>query len=158
MTKYEAFAVAARLAQAQLATLREILGVDLTPEVAEERPAPEPQPSRSAMEILTRIKERTVTNHKPKADHTLKCWPEFFEAIRDGRKRHDLRRHDRVYEVGQIIELREYDPHAYYYTGRSQRARITYMTSMDSPCAYSEIGLQSGFCILSLTTDVEDDA
>jgi hypothetical protein len=88
--------------------------------------------------------------------HYLKCWPEFFGEIFAGRKRHDLRRNDREFQVGDMIVLREFDPKDGY-TGLALEAQITYITSVKSPCAYSEIGLLPGFCILSLTTDCEDD-
>jgi hypothetical protein len=82
--------------------------------------------------------------------HELKSWPTFFEAIRRTIKRHELRRNDRDYRVGDILKLREYDPENDTYTGREQVATVTYITSVDSPCAFSEQGLQPGFCILSI--------
>ena len=94
---------------------------------------------------------------KDKTNHALKCWPEFFQEIMEGRKTHDLRRHDRKYKVGDIIALKEFDPWLDQFTGRIQFVRVTYMTSGDSPCAYSAIGLQPGFCILSITTKLGDE-
>jgi hypothetical protein len=83
--------------------------------------------------------------------HELKCWPEFFDAIADGRKRHDLRRStDRDFRVGDILQLREFDPSSDFYTGRSQAVRVTYVTSADLPCALSGEALSRDFCILSI--------
>jgi hypothetical protein len=44
-------------------------------------------------------------------EHTLKSWPQFFEAILGGSKTHDLRRaDDRDFRVGDSILLREFPP------------------------------------------------
>jgi hypothetical protein len=84
-------------------------------------------------------------------DHRLKCWPEFFEPIIDGAKKHDLRRaDDRDFGVGDKVLLEEYDPERRSYTGRTVIVQITYITSADLPCALSKDALHSDFCILSI--------
>lgn len=93
----------------------------------------------------------TMTAARPVTTHELKCWPQFFSAIADGRKRHDLRRsHDRDFAVGDQLRLREFDPDADLYTGRVQTVEITYITSHALPCALSADALHSDFCILSI--------
>lgn len=88
---------------------------------------------------------------RPAVTHELKCWPKFFDAICEGRKRHDLRRvGDRDYRVGDLMTLREFDPAADAYTGREQTVRITYITSALEPCALSDGALHEDFCILSI--------
>ena len=84
--------------------------------------------------------------------HELKCWPEFFEAIKTGRKTHDLRRaDDRVFTVGDVLLLREFDPTKMRYTGRQQEVEVTYITREDSPCPLSTEALHPAFCILSIS-------
>ena len=91
------------------------------------------------------VKEHSVS-------HDLKCWPEFFNAIASGHKKHDLRRaDDRVFNVGDLVRLREFDPATRHYTGREQTVRITYITWKDLPCALSEEALHPAFCILSIS-------
>lgn len=83
--------------------------------------------------------------------HELKCWPQFFEAIKDGRKRHDLRRnYDRNFHVGDTLLLCEFCPDQQIYTGRRQSVTITFITSSIQPCALSEMALNPDFCILSI--------
>jgi Domain of unknown function (DUF3850) len=83
--------------------------------------------------------------------HELKSWPNFFEAIVAGKKRHDLRRaDDRIFNVGDILVLREFDPKKDVYTERVVRAEVTYITSDEDPCALSRQALDSRFCILSI--------
>jgi hypothetical protein len=86
----------------------------------------------------------------PRAVHDLKCWPQFFEAIMAGRKRHDLRRTDRNFRVNDILRLREFDPDLQKYTGREQMVRVTYITSTGDACALSPEALHQDFCILSI--------
>jgi hypothetical protein len=84
--------------------------------------------------------------------HRLKSWPEFFEPIRCGIKKHDLRRaDDRVFKTGDKVLLEEYDPETKSYTGRNLLVRITYITSADMPCALSHDALHQDFCILSIS-------
>jgi len=68
--------------------------------------------------------------------HELKCWPDPFQAILDGRKRFEFRRDDRGYAVGDILDLHEWDPHTRYYRRvevdgisvyRAHRVLVTYI-------------------------------
>jgi hypothetical protein len=80
----------------------------------------------------------------------VKCWPEFFEAIKDGRKTHDLRRNDRDFKVGDRLLLAEFDPKINCFMDQELMAEITYITSADVPCALSAGALNAGYCILSI--------
>ncbi len=61
--------------------------------------------------------------------HDLKCWPEFFEAILQGKKNFEVRYNDRGYAVGDTLWLREYDMPTQTYTGREMHLRVTYMSA-----------------------------
>jgi len=83
--------------------------------------------------------------------HYLKCWPQFFDEIASGRKKHDLRRaDDRNFKVGDTLVLEEYDPEREAFTGRSLMVEVTYITSANLPCALSKDALHPSFCILSI--------
>jgi hypothetical protein len=89
--------------------------------------------------------------------HVLKSWPEFFKAVAEGRKRHDLRRsRDRDFQVGDRLRLCEFDPVAEVYTGREQTVVVTYITSAERPCSLSEDALHPDFCILSIAASRAD--
>ena len=49
--------------------------------------------------------------------HDLKCWPEYFKAVKSGIKPFEYRKDDRGYAVGDILHLREYDPATFQYSG-----------------------------------------
>lgn len=82
--------------------------------------------------------------------HVLKCWPEFYDAIAGGRKTFELRRDDRGFEVGDVLELRWWNPETEsYYDGDSSDtntlfARVSYVLR-DAP----NFGLAPGFAIMS---------
>lgn len=63
--------------------------------------------------------------------HQLKCWPAPFQALLDGIKTFEWRLNDRDYEVGDILNLREWDPEANdgqgRYTHREVKRLVTYI-------------------------------
>lgn len=75
--------------------------------------------------------------------HELKTWPEPFAAIVDGRKTFEYRKSDRAFEVGDLLELREYDPETEDYTGAWVLARITYIMPG------GQFGIPEGYCVMS---------
>lgn len=84
-------------------------------------------------------------------EYNVKSWESFFQAFKRGEKKHDMRDlKDRNYKVGDILNLQEYDPFTGMYTGDSMRMKITYITSRDTPCAFSSAALDRDYCILSL--------
>lgn len=84
--------------------------------------------------------------------HKLKSWTEFFEQIKTGAKKHDLRRSDdRSFSVGDTILLQEYDSINRCYTGNELEVKVTYITSDKNPCALSNEALNENFCILSIS-------
>lgn len=100
--------------------------------------------------------------------HELKTWPDPFEAIRDGRKRYEIREEfDRTFTVGDDLRLREFEPHEACagsgrvwdngdktdcgcekphgkYTGREILALITYKTEG------GDWGIRDGQCVLGI--------
>jgi hypothetical protein len=104
-----------------------------------------------APETDSRVERRGAAYAADVTIHHLKCWPEFFQAILEGRKTHDLRRtDDRTFRTHDLIQLREFDPRTERYSGREQSVEITYITSADVPCALSEQALDPAYCILSI--------
>ena len=75
-------------------------------------------------------------------EHELKILPEYFEAVLDGVKTFELRRDDRNFQVGEGIELKEFDGEKY--TGREVPVEIVY--KLDG----GNFGLEKGYCILGI--------
>jgi len=78
------------------------------------------------------------------ATHELKSWPSQFQAMWTGLKRAEFRRDDRGYQVGDQLELREWDPTRQEYTGFHLTARVTHL--LRGP----ELEVPAGFVVLSI--------
>lgn len=83
--------------------------------------------------------------------HTLKTWPVFFQAVEDGTKTFEVRAADRDFRVGDVLDLREYDPDNKVHTGRSTQRQVSYLLSPES-----EFGFD-GFVVLGMVTPVEPE-
>jgi len=59
--------------------------------------------------------------------HDLKCWPEYFQAVKSGIKPFELRKDDRGFAVGDVLHLREFDPDTALYTGDEIDKTVTYV-------------------------------
>lgn len=74
--------------------------------------------------------------------HELKCWPDYFAAIRRGEKPFDMRINDRDFAVGDTVIQQEFDPERGVYTGETETRLITYMLSEE------KFGVIHGFVVL----------
>lgn len=61
--------------------------------------------------------------------HDLKTWPEAFAQIQAGLKTFEVRKNDRKHKfrVGDILNLKEYDPRIKLYSGQEIEVRVTYV-------------------------------
>lgn len=66
-----------------------------------------------------------------RAIHKLKIGSVFFEAVKDGRKKFEIRKNDRDFKEGDVLILEEYDPINQQYLGGVIKVEITYMTDWD---------------------------
>lgn len=76
--------------------------------------------------------------------HTLKTWPKFFSAVRDGTKTFEARKNDRGFEVGDVLDLREWDPISGF-TGRNLTRYVSYMLKGPG------FGVEAGHVIMALS-------
>ncbi|MBI2483549.1 DUF3850 domain-containing protein [Candidatus Uhrbacteria bacterium] len=59
--------------------------------------------------------------------HEKKIWPEYFQAILEGRKKFELRLADWSCATGDVLVLREWDPVTKEYTGRTVEKEVAYV-------------------------------
>ncbi|MFW5436581.1 DUF3850 domain-containing protein [Paenibacillus apiarius] len=63
--------------------------------------------------------------------HSLKIWPEHFEAVTypnpRRRKTVEIRQDDRGYQVGDTLHLQEWDPKTEEYSGWSAKFLVTHI-------------------------------
>lgn len=77
-----------------------------------------------------------------KAKHELKIDQEYFEAVKDGRKKFEIRKNDRDYKVGDILVLLEYDKYYEAFTGEKITVEITYLTGYAQQNDYVVLGIE----------------
>jgi hypothetical protein len=92
--------------------------------------------------------EGASSEHRPPPRHELKTWPDEFQAVLDGKKRHEVRRADRAYQTGDTVLLREWEPRyrdaPNCYTGRETIFTIGHVTAGPS------WGLPEELCVFTL--------
>jgi hypothetical protein len=76
--------------------------------------------------------------------HDLKIWPEPFAAIVRGDKHHEFRKDDRGFEVGDVLELRSWNPETSSYGLGFIAMRVTYISRGPS------FGIPDGYCVMSV--------
>jgi hypothetical protein len=99
------------------------------------------------------------------AEHGLKCWSNFYDAIADGTKTFEWRFDDRGFEVGDVLVLRRQVYWDYGLAGKGwepdrmpgseyklveQRVRVTYILR-------GQFGVPPGFCVMGIAR-IGDDA
>lgn len=65
--------------------------------------------------------------------HDLKAWPEYFEAVRSGKKDFEIRKNDRNFQIGDHVNLQEWDPEKKNFTGAHVSVQIKYITDFGQP-------------------------
>lgn len=94
--------------------------------------------------LFERFNKRIKERNRVMQIHELKISPKYFEDVKSGKKRFEIRKDDRDYKVGDLITLREYENGQY--TGREiKNIPIRYIL-LDA----TEYGLMDGYCILGL--------
>ena len=78
--------------------------------------------------------------------HCLKILPKYYRDVRFGNKNFELRKNDRDFKVGDIIEFQEWDPAKGDYVNSESIVKSVEYVLKD--CA--EYGLKDGYCILGL--------
>jgi len=83
--------------------------------------------------------------------HWLKCWPSEFDAIDAGVKRHEIRRFDRPYAVGDHLLLMKWDPLEAKYLGPRVEVRVLHITRPGEWGLPDDLGVMSFEIIERLT-------
>lgn len=60
-----------------------------------------------------------------------KIWPEYFELIKSGKKKFELRLADFEVEEGDLFILQEWNPGVKEYTGRELEVKASYVLKFD---------------------------
>lgn len=82
-----------------------------------------------------------------KREHRVKCWPQYFKAIRSGEKTFEVRRDDRGYQRGDTLVLVEFDPSLvllFRESGETEEREITWIFTG------GQFGIEPGYVVLAL--------
>jgi len=71
--------------------------------------------------------------------HQIRLGAQFFDDVLEGRKKFELRKNDRGYKVGDILEMMEFKDGRN--TGRTVKVNVVYMLE-------DFTGLEDGYCIM----------
>lgn len=105
-----------------------------------------------------------MSEPRARITHELKIWPEYFNEVRGGRMKFQLRRNDRDYRVGDELLLKEWDPTVCYghrgeacephYTSREVKARVDYLMTAADVAGFGYRGISPidrGYVIMSIS-------
>lgn len=73
--------------------------------------------------------------------HDIKILPEYFNPVLDGSKTFEIRKNDRNYTVGDMVNLHEYSTSTKSYTGRVVQRKISYITDFMQQPGFIVFGL-----------------
>lgn len=90
----------------------------------------------------------SITQENGQKIHQIRLGASFFEDVLSGRKSFELRKNDRGYKQGDILEMMEFADGKN--TGRMVRVFVTYLLE-------DFTGLEDGYCIMATTLMNEDD-
>lgn len=82
--------------------------------------------------------------------HELKSWIRFFEKVITGEKTFEVRINDRNFQIGDELNLREYNEKTNQYTGRNAFFRVPYILGADMHCAVSPVAINKPYVIMSI--------
>lgn len=99
------------------------------------------------MEVPTTDEEHRPEEKQETRVHDIKIQPPYFDDVCCGNKTFEVRKNDRDYRVGDILNLQEYDNnflYGWHYTGREYKVRISYIMDNTDFCkdGYVIIGIK----------------
>ncbi|HRN86662.1 MAG TPA: DUF3850 domain-containing protein [Candidatus Dojkabacteria bacterium] len=83
--------------------------------------------------------------------HRKKTWPDYFQMLKDGRKRFDVRLADFEVKEGDTIVFEEWDPELKDFTGRKLEMKVAFvLKTKDLPYWSDEDVAKHGFNIMQV--------
>lgn len=80
-----------------------------------------------------------------------KCWPEYFEKVRTGEKKFEVRLADFEVKTGDVLVLREWDPRKKEYTGRFLEKKVGHILKTKDLTFWSESDIEKyGILVMEL--------
>lgn len=77
--------------------------------------------------------------------HQLKTHPQYFKEVKFGKKNFEIRKNDREFKTGDLLELWEYIPEEGIYTQEVSIVTVEYILHG------GKFGLEEGYCIMGIS-------
>lgn len=83
-----------------------------------------------------------------------KCWPNFFEKLKSGEKKFELRLANFECNIGDTLILEEWEPKTRQYTGRVLHKKVAYVIKTKDLKFWSKGDIEKhGYQVISLEKD-----
>ena len=82
--------------------------------------------------------------------HSLKTLPPYWERVQTGEKTFEIRKNDRDFQVGDILELEYYDPNKQIVVGYNFNCPPIIAAVVKYVFCGGQYGLETGYCIMSI--------
>ena len=90
--------------------------------------------------------------------HALKITPEYYEAVRAGIKKFEVRENDRNFKTGDYLALNELDDTRTEYTGRAMLVKITYILDDEKYCKKGFVVMGFVWCLIKAENEMNQCA
>ena len=82
--------------------------------------------------------------------HALKTWPDYFDAVYEGRKPFEVRRADRDFRVGEVLLLQRWEPEIGDYTRDGSGHPATVAKRVTYLLPGGQFGIEPGFVVMGI--------
>lgn len=83
--------------------------------------------------------------------HYKKTWPDYFQMLKDGKKKFDIRLADFEVKEGDLIVFEEWNPEIKDFTGRKLEMKVTFvLKTKDLPYWSEEDVNKYGFNVMQV--------
>ena len=82
--------------------------------------------------------------------HRLKTLPPYFERVQSGQKTFEIRKNDRDFQVGDILELEYYNPNEPICVGYNYNALSMIKAEVKYILNGGKFGLDADYCIMAI--------
>lgn len=79
-----------------------------------------------------------------------KIWPEYFNLVKQGKKKFEIRLADFKCRKGDVLLLEEYNPKTKKYTGRKIKKKIKNVLKMNLLKFYKASDLKKGIYVIEI--------
>lgn len=76
--------------------------------------------------------------------HNLKTWPQFYNQVSEGTKTFGVRKNDRDFKIGDLLNLYEFDTEQNDYTGK------LCIVQVKSILNGGKFGIEEGYIVMSI--------